>query len=130
MSRPRVLVLRTQGEQAPNPESRVRLGSGRDDLGMPVPRVTWRSTDDDLASVKASAQVLNHTLRARGIGLVDWTGDPDTTLVENSHHHLGTTRMRRILPGASWTRTAKCTHRQPLYSRKLGVPDLRSLQQL
>ena len=57
--------LRAQGEQAPNPESRVRLGSRRDDLGIPVPRVTWRSTDDDLASVKASAQVLSHTLRAR-----------------------------------------------------------------
>jgi choline dehydrogenase-like flavoprotein len=93
MSRPRVLVLRAQGEQAPNPESRVRLGSRRDDLGMPVPRVTWRSTDDDLASVKASAQVLNHTLRARGLGLVEWTADPDTTLVEGGHHHLGTTRM-------------------------------------
>jgi choline dehydrogenase-like flavoprotein len=93
MSRPRVLVLRAQGEQAPNPQSRVRLGSRRDDLGMPVPRVTWRSTDDDLASVKASAQVLNHTLQARGLGLVDWTADPDTTLVEGQHHHLGTTRM-------------------------------------
>lgn len=93
MSRPRVLVLRAQAEQAPNPESRVRLGSRRDDLGIPVPRVTWRSTDDDLASVKASAQVLDQTLRARGLGLVNWTADPDTTLVEGSHHHLGTTRM-------------------------------------
>jgi choline dehydrogenase-like flavoprotein len=88
-----VLVLRAQGEQAPNPESRVRLGSRRDDLGIPVPRVTWRNTDDDLASVKASAQVLDHTLRARGLGLVKWTADPDTTLVEGGHHHLGTTRM-------------------------------------
>jgi choline dehydrogenase-like flavoprotein len=93
MSRPRVLILRAQAEQAPNPESRVRLGSRRDDLGMPVPRVTWRSTHDDLASVKASAQVLNHTLRARGLGLVEWTADPDTTLVEGAHHHMGTTRM-------------------------------------
>ena len=93
MSRPRVLVLRADGEQAPNPESRVRLGSRRDDLGIPVPRVTWRITDDDFASMKASAQVLNHTLRARGLGLVEWTADPDTTLVEGSHHHFGTTRM-------------------------------------
>jgi choline dehydrogenase-like flavoprotein len=93
MSRPRVLVLRTQGEQAPNPESRVRLGSRRDDLGIPVPRVTWRTTDDDLASVKASAQLLGDTLRARGLGLLEWTADPDTTLVEGNHHHLGTTRM-------------------------------------
>jgi choline dehydrogenase-like flavoprotein len=93
MSRPRALVLRAQGEQTPDPESRVRLGSRRDDLGMPVPRLTWRNTDDDLASVKASAQVLNHLLRARGLGHVHWTADPDTTLVEGQHHHLGTTRM-------------------------------------
>jgi choline dehydrogenase-like flavoprotein len=93
MSRPRVLVLRADGEQAPNPESRVRLGSRRDDLGIPVPRVTWRITDDNFASMKASAQVLDHTLRARGLGLVEWTADPHTTLVEGSHHHFGTTRM-------------------------------------
>jgi choline dehydrogenase-like flavoprotein len=93
MPRPRVLVLRAQGEQAPNPESRVRLGSRRDDLGIPVPRVTWRSTDDDFASVKASVQVLNHTLRARDLGLANWTADPETTLVEGNHHHLGATRM-------------------------------------
>jgi choline dehydrogenase-like flavoprotein len=93
MSRPRVLALRAQGEQAPNPESRVRLGSRRDDLGTPVARVTWRIADDDLASIKASAQVLNHALRARGLGFIDWTADPDTTLVEGQHHHMGTTRM-------------------------------------
>jgi choline dehydrogenase-like flavoprotein len=93
MARPRVLVLRTQGEQAPNPESRVRLGSRRDDLGIPVPRLTWCSTDDDLASVKASARLLDDTLREQGLGHVEWTADPDTTLVEGNHHHLGTTRM-------------------------------------
>jgi choline dehydrogenase-like flavoprotein len=93
MSRPRVLVLRSDGEQAPNPESRVRLGSGRDDLGIPVARVTWRITDADFASMKASAQVLDRTLRARGLGFVEWTADPRTTLVEGSHHHFGTTRM-------------------------------------
>jgi choline dehydrogenase-like flavoprotein len=34
------------------------------------------------------------TLREKGIGHVEWTARLDsTTLVEGSHHHLGTTRM-------------------------------------
>jgi choline dehydrogenase-like flavoprotein len=46
VSRPQVLALRAQGEQAPHRESRVTLGSTKDDLGVPVARVTWRTTID------------------------------------------------------------------------------------
>jgi len=93
-ARPNVLALRAQGEQAPNRESRVRLGSGRDDLGVPVARVTWRMADDDLRSIEASARVIDGVLRSRGIGHIQWTARPDsTTLVEGLYHHLGTTRM-------------------------------------
>jgi choline dehydrogenase-like flavoprotein len=92
--RPRVLALRAQGEQAPNRESRVTLGSRRDDLGIPVPCVTWRMTNDDHRSIEASAQVVDEVLRSRGFGYVAWTArDDSTTVVEGNHHHLGTTRM-------------------------------------
>lgn len=92
--RPQTLVLRTQGEQAPNRESRVTLGSRRDDLGIPVARVSWRIAESDFASIRASAGVLDNVLQARGVGHVRWTAAPDgSTLVEGNHHHLGTTRM-------------------------------------
>jgi choline dehydrogenase-like flavoprotein len=94
VSKPRVLALRAQGEQAPNRESRVTLGSRTDDLGIRVARVTWRMTDDDLRSIEASASVIDAVLRSQGLGYVVWTARQDsTTLVEGMHHHLGTTRM-------------------------------------
>jgi choline dehydrogenase-like flavoprotein len=94
VSTPRILALRAQGEQAPNRDSRVTLGSKRDDLGIPVARITWRMTVDDHRSVAASARVVDATLRAQGLGYVEWTARLDsTTLVEGNHHHLGTTRM-------------------------------------
>jgi choline dehydrogenase-like flavoprotein len=94
VSRPHILAFRAQGEQAPNRESRVTLGSRRDDLGIPVPRVTWRTTSDDHRSIEASARVVDEVLRSRGFGYVEWTARPDsTTVVEGNHHHLGTTRM-------------------------------------
>jgi choline dehydrogenase-like flavoprotein len=94
VTRPRVLALRAQGEQAPNRESRVRLGSRTDDLGIPVARVTWRMSDDDHRSIEASARVIDAALRSRGFGYIEWTAQLDsTTLVDGLHHHLGTTRM-------------------------------------
>jgi choline dehydrogenase-like flavoprotein len=93
-SRPQVIAVRVQGEQSPNRESRVTLGSRRDDLGIPVARVNWRITEDDHQSIEASTRVLDRVLRSRGLGSVEWTARPEsTTLVEGLHHHLGTTRM-------------------------------------
>jgi choline dehydrogenase-like flavoprotein len=94
VSRPRVLALRAQGEQAPHRESRVTLGSRTDDLGIRVARVTWRMTVDDLRSIEASAGVVDAVLRSRGLGHVEWTARLDsTTLIEGLYHHLGATRM-------------------------------------
>jgi len=94
--RPQTLVLRTQGEQSPRPDSRVTLGSRRDDLGVPVARVAWRIADEDFESIKRSASVIDEALRTRRIGHVRWTADTGAgTLVEGNHHHLGTTRMHQ-----------------------------------
>jgi len=91
---PQILALRAQGEQAPNRESRVTLGSRRDDIGMPVARVTWRMTQEDYRSIEASARVLDTVLRSRGFGYIEWTAHlGSTTLIEANNHHLGTTRM-------------------------------------
>jgi choline dehydrogenase-like flavoprotein len=91
---PRVLILRAQGEQAPNRDSRVTLGSRTDDLGIPVARVTWRMAASDLQSIRTSVDVVGAALHANGFGLVEnaLDGGP-ASLVEGNHHHLGSTRM-------------------------------------
>jgi choline dehydrogenase-like flavoprotein len=94
LDRPKALMIRAQGEQAPHPDSRVTLGRGRDDLGLPVARVTWQMRDADLESVTKTLQVLDDSLRAGGWGHVSAPNLPRrTTMVEGAHHHLGTTRM-------------------------------------
>jgi hypothetical protein len=86
VSRPLILALRAQGEQAPNRESRVTLGMRTDDLGIPVARITWRMTHEDYRSIEASTRVVDAVLRSRGLGYVKWTARLEsTTLVEGLH---------------------------------------------
>jgi choline dehydrogenase-like flavoprotein len=91
----KVLVLRFQAEQAPNPESRVTLGARRDPLGLPVARLDWRMAASDRASVRASQELVSGALQAAGLGRVELLlGDErPPALIEGNYHHLGTTRM-------------------------------------
>jgi choline dehydrogenase-like flavoprotein len=91
----KVLVLRFQAEQAPNPESRVTLAARRDPLGLPVPRLDWRMAASDRASVRASQELVSGALQAAGLGRVELLlGDErPPALIEGNYHHLGTTRM-------------------------------------
>ena len=90
-----VLVLRAQAEQAPNPDSRVTLGTRRDQFGLPVARVDWRPTSSDRASIRASQEAVDTVLRAAGLGHVElMLGDEHPpALLEGNFHHLGATRM-------------------------------------
>ena len=90
-----ILALRVQAEQAPNPDSRVTLGTRRDRFGQPVARVDWRPAASDRASIRASQEVVDVALRAAGLGHVElMLGDEDPpALLEGNFHHLGTTRM-------------------------------------
>ena len=90
-----VLVLRVQGEQAPNPDSRVMLGTRRDRFGQPVARIDWRPGPTDRASIRASQETIDEALRTAGVGRVEFMlGDErPPTLFEGNFHHLGTTRM-------------------------------------
>ena len=90
-----VLVLRVQGEQAPNPDSRVMLGTRRDRFGQPVARIDWRPAPTDRASIRASQETIDEALRTAGVGRVEFMlGDEHPpTLLEGNFHHLGTTRM-------------------------------------
>jgi choline dehydrogenase-like flavoprotein len=90
-----VLALRVQGEQAPNPDSRITLGTRRDRFGLPVAQVDWRPTASDRASIRASQEIIDKALRAAGLGHVElMLGDEHPpALLEGNFHHLGATRM-------------------------------------
>jgi choline dehydrogenase-like flavoprotein len=90
-----VLAVRVQAEQAPNPESRVTLGSRRDRLGLPVAQVAWHPVGSDRASIRASQESLDAALHAAGIGRMQFMlGDEHpAALLEGNFHHLGATRM-------------------------------------
>jgi choline dehydrogenase-like flavoprotein len=87
-------------EQAPNPDSRLRLGDERDRLGLPRPVLDWRLSELDKRTVRVFAQALAREFGRVGAGRIqlkewvtseddhDWGGD-----LVPSYHHIGTTRM-------------------------------------
>lgn len=86
-------------EQAPDPESRLRLGPTRDAVGLPVLEIDWRLGDRTIHSGRAFARELAEQFRAAGIGelmLEPWVlddRDSSRTPLGDHYHHLGTTRM-------------------------------------
>ena len=90
-----VLALRVQGEQAPNPDSRVTLGTRRDRFGLPVAQVDWRPAASDRASIRATQEAIDEAFRGAGLGYVElMLGDEHPpALLEGNFHHLGATRM-------------------------------------
>ncbi len=84
-------------EQVPNPDSRVRLGSERDALGLPLVELDWQLTDLDRVFMLRG---LDHAVReigASGLGrvkiVIPEDGDGWLDRLSASHHPLGTTRM-------------------------------------
>jgi choline dehydrogenase-like flavoprotein len=92
-------VLFYHAEQAPNPESTVRLGGERDGLGMPRLVIDLRYGDIDANSVVASHAVIDRALRRTGIGRLDYTvAEADRAAwvlahATDGYHQIGTTRM-------------------------------------
>ncbi len=96
---PRFFHLFTRLEQAPNPESRVMLGTERDALGMPRVKLDWRLTDLERRSFRIIYEVVGRELGRIGAGrvqLLDWVRRDDGAWPSNlsgAWHHMGTTRM-------------------------------------
>jgi len=90
-------ILLAQGEQSPNPDSRVELTDERDALGMPRVRLNWQLTELDTRSLRKWAEILAIEFARAGIGRVrvqapaDWKADGPG--VGSDWHHMGTTRM-------------------------------------
>ncbi len=85
--------LYVRAEQAPNPDSRVILGTKRDALGMPQANLQWRLTDLDTDSITGWLKTLNHDLQERNIGRVIPPRTSWRRRIVGGPHHMGTTRM-------------------------------------
>lgn len=85
------------GEQEPNPESRVMLGAERDALGMRRVRVEWRATGADMDRLARGLSVMADALERSGAGRLDLSGVDAPALrqaiVPIGGHHVGTARM-------------------------------------
>ncbi len=99
------LYLSVRAEQAPNRDSRVRVGQERDALGMPRVELDWRLSDIDKRTVQVLTAQLDTRLRRENVGSVEpasWLSDPrvaweiDPLISAHAiggYHHMGTTRM-------------------------------------
>ena len=84
-------------EQAPNPESRIVLGSDRDQVGCPRVVLRWRLTAIDKRTAHRAHEILEEDLGRAGIGHLrselGKEGDPWPSTLRGARHHMGTTRM-------------------------------------
>jgi choline dehydrogenase-like flavoprotein len=92
---PDAFGLDIMAEQAPNPDSRVRLDGRRDRLGVPATVLDWRLGDHDWSSIRRTVELLGDCVRDAGVGeLVSTVGRGwPPPAVYGNWHHLGTTRM-------------------------------------
>ncbi len=85
-------------EQAPNPDSRVRLGDQLDALGQRKVVVDWRLTDLDWHTYRTAATIFGSALANASQGQFttdEWLGDRSRAdaPIHGTAHHMGTTRM-------------------------------------
>ncbi|HYJ39430.1 MAG TPA: GMC family oxidoreductase [Steroidobacteraceae bacterium] len=88
-----------EGEQSPNPSSRIRLAEATDALGMRRVMADWRLTELDRHStqllVLTVATEMARLYKAR-MSIPFWLGDSQTDWsrhLRDVAHHIGTTRM-------------------------------------
>ena len=81
-------------EQAPNRDSRVRLGDRLDALGQREGVVDWRFTELDHHSIAAACRELKSGFARAGLGRLDFGVEPVTLeATTDAAHPIGTARM-------------------------------------
>ncbi len=86
-------------EQVPDPESRVTLSERRDRLGMPLARVDWRASEEELRTVRRMAELFTAELVRQGYERprpAEWLDEGVGAYRARIHdmaHPMGTTRM-------------------------------------
>jgi len=93
------VYLYTEGEQAPNPLSRVLLGKERDALGLRRIQLDWRLSEIDKRSVRELASLIGQEfgrIQKGRVRLPIWLLDKEVSEddpILGGYHHMGTTRM-------------------------------------
>jgi len=89
------ITLRLEGEQLPNPDSRVELIDGVDALGMRKCGLDWKVPADDRNNLYQTALTLAKAVGATGFGrmVMPMKSVDDDSTIGTSFHHMGTTRM-------------------------------------
>ena len=92
-------TLLVESEQAPNPESRIRLSEQRDALGLRRSKVDWRLTELDrrssLEMFRGSPPSGGGSIRPGFACRTGWSSTREDWVhnVRDIGHHIGTTRM-------------------------------------
>ena len=115
------LLVFTWIEQAPNPDSRVKLIGERDALGLNRVALDWRLTALDKRTARISTELIGEEIGRLGLGrlhISDWLlADSYWSGVGGGDHHMGTTRMgqdprtergRLDLPGSRHLKPLRC----------------------
>jgi choline dehydrogenase-like flavoprotein len=92
------LTLDAMCEQLPNPDSRLILSDRRDRLGMKIPRIDWRVSEEEALAMRRITELMVEHLSRMGLEipvLESWVRDgamfPQT--IRDVAHPAGTTRM-------------------------------------
>ncbi|MDH4091589.1 MAG: GMC family oxidoreductase [Cyclobacteriaceae bacterium] len=96
----RAYEFQTRIEQAPNPDSRITIGTEVDALGVPRANLHWQLTELDKRSIRKVNQIIGQQVGISGIGRVklkeflrDENDNAWPTGTNGGWHHMGTTRM-------------------------------------
>jgi choline dehydrogenase-like flavoprotein len=96
----RAFQLNTRIEQAPNPNSRITIGTEKDELGVPKANLHWQLTGLDKRSIRKIYHILGQQIGIAGIGrlrLMEYLQDENDTSwpdgTDGGWHHMGATRM-------------------------------------
>lgn len=89
--------LQYHGEHIPNRQSRVRLASGRDSVGMRRLNIDLRFSQADVDGILRCHDVWDEYLQKNGCGKLEYVSPDSSSLVWSrmggGSHQLGTTRM-------------------------------------
>ncbi len=89
-----------EGEQSPNPDSRITLIGERDALGVPRVQLAWRMLPIDKRTIRRFFELIGEEfgrVKAGRVQMDDWLADPDDLTWSDEligeNHHIGVTRM-------------------------------------
>jgi choline dehydrogenase-like flavoprotein len=93
-----IYPLDFNGEQAPNPESRVFLARETDRYGVPTLKIDWRASELDWRTLSTMLRELRRAVEACGCGTIEYEEEQldqhaRAAVLPMGGHHIGTARM-------------------------------------